>query len=125
MAANEQTGQPSADRHVPARNHAYGDDDDRERGGRDEHAHVVPGAGGFLLATLLVDQRCILGNYLGRERQVVEHVQHVVDGGSLGVERHAPRVVRQVDRHVLDAWQGTVVLLYVGRTVRAVHAVYG
>ena len=120
---HEQTGQGAAHPHVPAGNHADGHDDHREHGGRAEHLAVPLGPGGLAGAAPLVHQGRVIGDDLGREGQVVEDGEHVVHAGLGRIEHHAPGVVRQVHRHVDHPRRGAVVLLDVGRAVRAVHAV--
>ena len=122
---HEQPRQGRAHPHVPAGNHADGHNSHREHGRHAEHLAIALGPGGLAGAALLVHQRCVLGDDLGREGQIVEDGEHVVHAGLGRVEHNAPRVVGQVHRHIDDAGRGAVVLLDVGRAVRAVHALDG
>ena len=105
--------------------HACAEDDDGEYQRGDEDVAVVPCACGLPCPALLVNQRGIIVDELRGEREVVEDAEHVINRRRVRVEGDLSRIISEVHRDVDDARRIPVMLLDVGRAVRAMHAVDG
>ena len=115
----------TANAHMGPGKHTDAEDDDGKYQGGDEDAAVVPRTYGFPCPALLVNQRRIIVDELRGEREVIEDAEHVIDRRRIRIEGDLSGVVGEVHRDVDDARRVAVMLLDIGRAVRAMHAIDG